>query len=80
VVESEQLSGPLAAELLDVAREAFTQGMQVAALTSAVVAAMTAVLAAVFLRRIRAGSEPVTPPHLEPSGAPVAAAAAEQEQ
>jgi MFS transporter, DHA2 family, multidrug resistance protein len=58
VVESEQLDGPLAAELLDAAREAFTQGLQVAALTSAVVAAITAVLAAILLRKVGAPPEP----------------------
>jgi DHA2 family multidrug resistance protein-like MFS transporter len=58
VVESEQLAGPLAAELLDAAREAFTQGLQVAAFTSAVVAALTAVLALIFLRKMGARPEP----------------------
>jgi DHA2 family multidrug resistance protein-like MFS transporter len=58
VVESEQLDGPLAAELLDAAREAFIQGLQVAALSSAVVAALTAVLAAILLRRMGAPPEP----------------------
>lgn len=54
---SEQLPDPLASELLDAAREAFTQGLQVAALASAAIAAGTAVLAAVLLRRVRAGSQ-----------------------
>jgi hypothetical protein len=49
-----QLPDPLAAELLDAAREAFTLGLQVAALTRAVIAAATAVVAAVLLRRVGA--------------------------
>jgi DHA2 family multidrug resistance protein-like MFS transporter len=79
VAAADELNGPLATELLDVAREAFTQGMQVAALTSAVAAALTAVLAALLLRRVRAGSEHETPSQLGPSGAPVRAAAVEPE-
>jgi MFS transporter, DHA2 family, multidrug resistance protein len=67
VAAGDDLPAPLATELLDAAREAFTQGLQVAALSSAVVAAVTAVLAAVLLRQVRAGS-----------GAPAAAEAAER--
>ena len=67
VVESEQLDGPLAAELLDAAREAFVQGLQVAALTSAVVAALTAVLAAVLLRKIGARADPERQPGSGPT-------------
>ena len=48
---AEGLPGDVGEELLDTAREAFTQGMQVAALTGAAVAVATAVLALVFLRR-----------------------------
>jgi MFS transporter, DHA2 family, multidrug resistance protein len=55
VAAAEEVPEPVAAELLDVAREAFTQGLQVAALTSATIAAGTAVLAAVALRRAGAG-------------------------
>jgi MFS transporter, DHA2 family, multidrug resistance protein len=58
VAVEEDLPAPLGAELLDAAREAFTQGLQVAALTSAVVAGVTAILAVVFLRRVRAGAAP----------------------
>jgi DHA2 family multidrug resistance protein-like MFS transporter len=57
VAAAEELPADVSAELLEVAREAFTQGLQVAALASAVVAAATAVLAAVLLRNVRAGSE-----------------------
>lgn len=64
VAAAEQLPDPLAGELLDAAREAFTLGLQVAALTSAVIAAATAVLAAVLLRRV--GAEP----HREEQPAP----------
>jgi DHA2 family multidrug resistance protein-like MFS transporter len=56
VASSGRLSDPLAAELLAGAREAFTQGLQVAAYTSAAVAAGTAVLVAVLLRRLRVPS------------------------
>jgi MFS transporter, DHA2 family, multidrug resistance protein len=57
VAAGDELPATLSGELLDAAREAFTQGMQVAALTSAVVAAGTAVLAVVLLRRVQGGSE-----------------------
>jgi MFS transporter, DHA2 family, multidrug resistance protein len=57
VAAAEQLPDPLAGELLDVAREAFTQGLQVAALSSAVIAAATAVMGAVLLRRVGAESD-----------------------
>jgi DHA2 family multidrug resistance protein-like MFS transporter len=52
VAAAEELPAPLAGELLDVAREAFTQGLQVAALTSAVIAAAMAVLTATALRGV----------------------------
>jgi hypothetical protein len=61
VAVSEALAGPVATELLEAGRKSFTQGMQVASLT---VPAATAVLAAVILRGVRAGSEP------EDAGAP----------
>jgi MFS transporter, DHA2 family, multidrug resistance protein len=47
----EDLPGGLGENLLDAAREAFTQGMQVAAFTGAAVAIATAILAALLLRR-----------------------------
>jgi MFS transporter, DHA2 family, multidrug resistance protein len=56
VAAGEKLPDPLGSELLDAARDAFTQGLQVAALTSAVIAAATAVLAAFLLRRVVADS------------------------
>jgi DHA2 family multidrug resistance protein-like MFS transporter len=57
VAAGEQLPDPLAGELLDIARDAFTLGLQVAALTSAVIAAATAVVAGVLLRRVGAESD-----------------------
>jgi DHA2 family multidrug resistance protein-like MFS transporter len=72
---AEQLPDQLGVPLLDTAREAFTQGMQVAAISSAVVAAGTAVLAAVLLRRVRGGSHG----DVEAPRAPVSAPATESE-
>jgi DHA2 family multidrug resistance protein-like MFS transporter len=57
IAAAEQLPEPLAAQVLDAAREAFTQGLQVAAFASAVVAAITALLAAILLRHVRGGYE-----------------------
>jgi MFS transporter, DHA2 family, multidrug resistance protein len=60
----EGLPGELGETLLDAAREAFTQGLQVAALAAAAVAIATAILAALLLRRTGPGSpreEPVAP-------------------
>jgi DHA2 family multidrug resistance protein-like MFS transporter len=56
VAAADGLPDGLAAELLDAVRGAFTQGLQVAALSSAAVAAATAVVAVVLLRHVR-GSE-----------------------
>jgi DHA2 family multidrug resistance protein-like MFS transporter len=47
----ESIPGGLGEPLLDAAREAFTQGMQVAAFTGAAIALATAILAALLLRR-----------------------------
>ncbi|MGH3090954.1 MAG: MFS transporter [Gaiellaceae bacterium] len=58
VVAGEGLPEPLAAELLDAARDAFVQGLQLAAFTSAVLAVAMAVLAAILLRHVRGGSGP----------------------
>jgi DHA2 family multidrug resistance protein-like MFS transporter len=74
VAAAEELPANLAAGLLDAAREAFTQGLQVAALASAIVAAVAAVLTAVFLRDLRAGAEDESA-----GGAPAPAAALELE-
>jgi DHA2 family multidrug resistance protein-like MFS transporter len=58
VAVADGLPESVAGELLDAAREAFTQGLQAAALASAVVAALSAAVAAIFLRNVRAGSVP----------------------
>jgi DHA2 family multidrug resistance protein-like MFS transporter len=50
------LPGGLAATVLDVARDAFLHGMQVAASISAIIAFTVAVLAVLLLREIRGGS------------------------
>jgi DHA2 family multidrug resistance protein-like MFS transporter len=58
VTASEQLSEPLGTQLLGAAQEAFTQGFQVAALASAVIAAATAFVAAIGLKHLRARPAP----------------------
>jgi DHA2 family multidrug resistance protein-like MFS transporter len=52
-----QLPAQVGSAVLDVAREAFVQGMQVAAGISAVIAATVAVVAIAFLRSIRSGAD-----------------------
>jgi MFS transporter, DHA2 family, multidrug resistance protein len=54
----EGLGGERGTNLLEAAQEAFTQGMQVAAIAGAAVAVGTAILAAVFLRRTGTGPTP----------------------
>ncbi|MGH2805556.1 MAG: MFS transporter, partial [Thermoleophilaceae bacterium] len=56
VAAGDQLPDPLATELVDAAREAFTQALQVAATLSVAVVAGAAVLAACLLQRVRVGS------------------------
>jgi DHA2 family multidrug resistance protein-like MFS transporter len=56
VAAADELPEPLATQLLDAARDAFTLGMQVSAWASAVLAAAGAVLAAVVLRNVRMAS------------------------
>ena len=53
-----QLPEQLGAGLLDAAREAFTQSLQLTAATSAAIAVGIAILAAVMLRRVRSHVEP----------------------
>jgi MFS transporter, DHA2 family, multidrug resistance protein len=77
VAAGEELPEPLAAQVLDAAREAFTQGLQAAALASAVVAAITAVLAVILLRQVRASEPEPVPAQL--GGASASAAVAELE-
>jgi MFS transporter, DHA2 family, multidrug resistance protein len=53
VAVSGDLSAGAADQVLEAAREAFTQGLQVVALLSAILAALTAVGVALFLRQVR---------------------------
>jgi len=53
----ERLPNKLGAALLDAAQEAFTQGLQVAAVTGAALTMATAVLAAALLRRMQPASD-----------------------
>ena len=53
-----KLPDQLGAELLDAAREAFTQGLQLAAVISAAILLGMAIFAVVLLRHARTGSEP----------------------
>jgi MFS transporter, DHA2 family, multidrug resistance protein len=72
VAVSEELPDSLGDQLLDVARDAFTQGLQAAALTSAVLSAGAAFVAVVFMRNVRAaphGAEGVESAGPEPSRA-----------
>ncbi|HWM84362.1 MAG TPA: MFS transporter [Kofleriaceae bacterium] len=55
---AERLPAHLGGALLGPAREAFTQGLQLTAVISAAVVIATAILAALLLRRVRAGSDP----------------------
>jgi DHA2 family multidrug resistance protein-like MFS transporter len=75
VAASGDLNPGLAEQVLETARVAFTQGLQVVALLSAILAALTAVGVAIFLRRVRA-----TPPDAPSADAvPAAVAASEPE-
>jgi MFS transporter, DHA2 family, multidrug resistance protein len=67
VAVSAELPTAVADQVLEAARLAFTQGFQVVALVSAIIAALAAIGVAVFLREVRAA------PH-EPTAAPAAAA------
>jgi MFS transporter, DHA2 family, multidrug resistance protein len=58
---ADQLAAPIGPELLNAARDAFTQGLHTVATTSAVVAAAVAVLAGVSLRRVRPSPGPEQP-------------------
>jgi DHA2 family multidrug resistance protein-like MFS transporter len=73
VAVGDRLPEPLASELLDTARDAFTQGLQVAALTSAFIAAGAAVLVALLLRGVRGGPDAQTTREAETGRAPVPA-------
>ncbi|MFI6513452.1 MFS transporter [Streptosporangium sp. NPDC050855] len=56
---AERLPDQAATVLLDVARTAFTSGMQVAAILGAAIMALTAVLATILLREVRMDATPV---------------------
>jgi MFS transporter, DHA2 family, multidrug resistance protein len=71
VAASADLSAGLADQVLEAAQVAFTQGLQVVALLSAILAALTAVGVAVFLRQVRP-----TPPELQDAAAADAVPAA----
>ena len=72
VAVAEQLPEPVRADLLEVSRNAFTQGFELTAAISAAVSLATAVIALVLLRRLRVGSqlhkssEPSESPYLTP--------------
>jgi DHA2 family multidrug resistance protein-like MFS transporter len=57
-----QLPNPLGAAVFEIARDAFIQGMQVAATISAIVAVAVAVFAVVMLRDVRTGAESAADP------------------
>ncbi len=60
VAVSGELPEALATQVIAAAHAAFTNGLQVVAFVSAVVAALAAIPVAVFLRNVRAGSPPPT--------------------
>jgi DHA2 family multidrug resistance protein-like MFS transporter len=72
-----QLPGELGTALVDAAREAFTQGMQLTVTLSAVVAVGVAVMATVLLRAVPAGAEAEAAE--QPAPEPVAVAQPEPE-
>ena len=58
VAAAEELPDPLGAELLDAAREAFTQALQLTAITSAAIVVGVAILTAVVLRDVQRAPGP----------------------
>jgi DHA2 family multidrug resistance protein-like MFS transporter len=67
VIVAKQLPDPLGQALLDVARQAFVQGLHLAAAISAAVAIAAAVLVVVVLRRVSAKTEGEAQPEGKPS-------------
>lgn len=65
VLAATQLPAPLAAALLDAARQAFVQGLQLAAVVGTVGLVGLAVLAAVMLRDVNSGPEQASQPNSE---------------
>jgi DHA2 family multidrug resistance protein-like MFS transporter len=70
VAVSGGLTDAAASQVLEAARVAFTQGLQVVALVSAIIAALAAIGVAVFLRQVRAAP----PESVAPAATPVPAA------
>jgi DHA2 family multidrug resistance protein-like MFS transporter len=70
LAESRELPSAVGADLLEAARGAFTQGLQVVAFVSAVLAALGAIGIAVFLRKVRVA------PAIEPAAATLSPATA----
>ena len=68
VAAAGQLPEQLGATLLDTAREAFTQGLQLSFAISAAVAVGIAVLVATLLRHVEAGPQPEWQPEPSPHG------------
>jgi DHA2 family multidrug resistance protein-like MFS transporter len=68
VAAADQLPDQVGAELLEAAREAFTQGLQLTAITSATVVLGMAILAVALLRDVPTGSEPEDQADTEPAG------------
>jgi MFS transporter, DHA2 family, multidrug resistance protein len=75
VAAAEDLGPALGAQVLDAAQEAFTLGLQAAALSSAVIAAAAAVLAVFLLRDSKMGPGPEAVDGVEPAASPVPAVA-----
>jgi DHA2 family multidrug resistance protein-like MFS transporter len=71
-----QLGHPAGTEILDAARTAFSQGLQVAAATCTAIAIAVAILSAVLLRHVRPSAEAGDQTDLEPDDMPTAAAPA----
>jgi len=78
VAESDELPAGLGAQLLGTAREAFAQALELTAAISAGVVIALAIVAAVLLRRVRAGSESEEQPDLEPDRVAVGSAGVEE--
>jgi MFS transporter, DHA2 family, multidrug resistance protein len=77
VAVAQELPAGLANQVLSAAKEAFTQGFQVVALSSTILAAAAAVLAVLLLRNVRAGPVLEGQAAAAPGAAPVSPPAAE---
>jgi DHA2 family multidrug resistance protein-like MFS transporter len=66
---AQQLPGPLGLALLDVARDAFVQGLHLATGIGAVIAIVAAIMVMVFLRHVPARAEHERTPELDAVGA-----------